>query len=117
MGSKPQTACETVKTDKFLRTSYQNSYRSDTVMISGTYRGFAAFKISGGAYLRLRSKGNRNPNRKKPENHIGYQIQKPIGVFYEYRKRKTATCNEHQNRKNSDQGSMLPSLLYSLAVM
>ena len=86
-------------------------------MISGTYRGFAAFKISGGAYLPLRSKGNRDPNRKKPENHIGYQIQKPIGVFYEYRKRKTANCNEHQNRKNSDQGSMLPSLLYSLAVM
>ena len=45
--SKPKTACKTVKTvktDKFSHPTYKHSNRSDTVVTSGAYRGFAAFQ-------------------------------------------------------------------------
>ena len=46
-------------------------------------------------------------NRKsfiKTENHIGYQIRKPIGILDKNRKKmlrkgKFTNCDEHQNRK------------------
>ena len=42
--SKPKTACKTVKIDKFSHLTYKHSNRSDTVVTSGAYRGFAAFQ-------------------------------------------------------------------------
>ena len=47
---EPKTACKTVKTNKCSHPSSQNPNRSDTVLTSGEYRGFAATQeISGGA--------------------------------------------------------------------
>ena len=44
IGSKPKTASKTVKTDEFSHTSYQNFDRSDIVVKSRAYRGFAAIQ-------------------------------------------------------------------------
>ena len=42
--SEPKTACKTLKTDKCSYPSSQNPNRSDTVLTSGAYRGFAAIR-------------------------------------------------------------------------
>ena len=39
---EPKTACKTVKTNKCSHPSSQNPNRSDSVLTSGEYRGFAA---------------------------------------------------------------------------
>ena len=41
---EPKTACKTVKTDKCSHPSSQNPNRSDTVLASGVYRGFATVR-------------------------------------------------------------------------
>ena len=58
--SKSKTSCKTVKIYKCSHPSSQNPDRSDTVLTSGTYRGFAAIRDQ----WPLGSKRNRNPNGK-----------------------------------------------------
>ena len=48
---EPKTACKTVKTDKCAHPSSQNPNRSDTVLTSGVYRGFAAVRDHWGSIM------------------------------------------------------------------
>ena len=74
IGSKPKTASKTVKTDEFSHTSYQNFNRSDIVVTSRAYRGFAAIQSRWLCIIAVQEG--------KTENHIGYKIRKLISVMF-----------------------------------
>ena len=93
MWTKPIPSCKTVKTDQFSHPSNQNPFWLNAVVTSGAYGGFVSIWDHAVVAHNCCSDGSETRTQKgRDENHIGYQIWKPISILDKSQKPNAKKC-------------------------